>query len=198
TRTSNVNHRPPVITSKLKVTELDLTPGKEHLVCPDCSTWVPITGMLGTPKLVPHHTGRAKAAEPRRCTAGSNRRIDLDIKLDAWRVGVAERAEVAATVAFRRATKVLPKPRTGSVPAVSQLKPTPLTPEAVRVVFIRHREMCPSCKDETKGSTRTVQLCPEGKRLADSYLRLLRQEPKRRAQREAFARERQRFDRQYT
>ncbi len=92
TRTSNVNHRPPVIASDLKVNELDLTPGKEHLVCPDCSTWVPITGMLGTPKLVPHHTGRAKTAEPRRCTAGSNRRVAIDVEADAWRTKLIEGA----------------------------------------------------------------------------------------------------------
>ncbi|MEU6687718.1 hypothetical protein [Streptomyces sp. NPDC046832] len=108
TRTSNVNHHPPIIASDLKAFELDLTPGKEHLVCPECSTWVPITGMLGTPKLVPHHTGRAKTAEPRRCTAGSNRRVTIDVDVTEWGDKVAE---ADATVRGRRSGRANRKPR---------------------------------------------------------------------------------------
>ncbi|MET9954511.1 hypothetical protein ABZ135_23615 [Streptomyces sp. NPDC006339] len=194
TRTKNVNSLPPIVASELKANEIDLTPGKEHLVCPDCSTWVPITGMLGTPKLVPHHTGRAGAADPQRCTDGSNRRVTVDVEVDVWR---AELAEAAPSVASRRATKVLPKPKTGSVPAATQLRPAPLSAESVRLVFARHRTACAVCEQEVTGRDRQPRLCPDGERLVVTYLRLLRQEPRRKAQRDFFARERRRFDRQY-
>ncbi|MFF1511879.1 hypothetical protein [Streptomyces sp. NPDC058326] len=194
TRTSNVNHRPPVIASQLKVTEIDLTPGKEHLVCPDCSTWVPITGVLGTPKLVPHHTGRAKTAERRRCTAGSNRQVTIDVQADAVRTRLIEGAPTAAS---RRATKVLPKPKVKPAPAASQVKPAPLSAEQVRRVFRQHQQQCLACKGEVKNQDGQLLPCPDGERLAVTFLRLLRQEPKRQAVREFFARERRRFDRQY-
>ncbi|OKI31558.1 hypothetical protein A6A28_36050 [Streptomyces sp. CB03578] len=194
TRTSNVNHRPPVIASKLKVNEIDLTPGKEHLVCPDCSTWVPITGMLGTPKLVPHHTGRAKTGEPHRCAAGSNRPVTIDVGADALRTQLIEGTPTAAS---RRATKVLPKPKAQPAPAASQVKPAPLSVEQVRRAFRQHQQQCLACKGEAKNRDGQTLPCPDGERLAVTYLRLLRQEPKRQAVREFFARERRRFDRQY-
>ncbi|GHB32977.1 hypothetical protein [Streptomyces chryseus] len=194
TRTSNINHRPPVIASKLKVSEIDLAPGKEHLVCPDCSTWVPITGMLGTPKLVPHHTGRAKTGEPRRCAAGSNRPVTIDVEAGALRTQLIEGAPTAAS---RRATKVLPKPKVKPVPATSQVKPAPLSAEQVSRVFRQHQQQCLACKGEAKNRDGQTLPCPDGERLAVTVLRLLRQEPKRAAVREFFARERRRFDRQY-
>ncbi|RPK23546.1 hypothetical protein EES37_37965 [Streptomyces sp. ADI91-18] len=194
TRTSNISHRPPVIASELKVTEIDLTPGKEHLVCPDCSTWVPITGMLGTPKLVPHHTGRAMTAEPRRCTDGSNRQVTIDVEADALRTQLVEGAPTAAS---RRATKVLPKPKVKPAPAASQVKPAPLSAEQVRRVFRQHQQQCLACKGEVKNSDGQPLPCPDGERLAVTFLRLHRQEPKRQAVREFFARERRRFDRRY-
>ncbi|WP_051113711.1 hypothetical protein [Streptomyces davaonensis] len=194
TRTPNVNHRPPIIASDLKANELDLTPGKEHLVCPGCSTWVPITGMQGTPKLVPHHTGRANAAEPRRCTAGSNRQVAIDVEVGAWHT---ELIEAVPTTASRRATKVLPKPKVKPVLAASQIKPAPLSAEQVRQAFRQHQQQCLACKGEATGRDGQPLPCRDGERLAITFLRLLRQEPKRRSVREFFARERQRFDRQY-
>ncbi|MFK0223280.1 hypothetical protein ACIQWN_34485 [Streptomyces vinaceus] len=194
TRTSNVNHRPPVIASKLKVNEIDLAPGKEHLVCPDCSTWVPITGMLGTPKLVPHHTGRARTGEPRRCAAGSNRQVTIDVEADALR---RQLIEGAPTTAARRATKVLPKPKVKPAPAASQVKPAPLSAEQVRRAFRQHQQQCLACRGEAKNRDGQTLTCPDGERLAVTFLRLLRQEPKRQAVREFFAQERRRFDRQY-
>src|SRR5260221_14303938 len=60
TRTKRVSHLPPLTVSALAPNEIDLLPGTESLVCPDCRTWCPITGQQGaTPKLVPHHTERA-------------------------------------------------------------------------------------------------------------------------------------------
>ncbi|WP_329202832.1 MULTISPECIES: hypothetical protein [unclassified Streptomyces] len=194
TRTPNVNYLTPITASDLKVNEIDLTPGKEHLVCPDCSTWVPITGTLGTPKLVPHHTGRAKTAEPRRCTAGSNRLVTIDVEADAWRTKLIEGAPTAAC---RRATKVLPKPKVKTAPAATQIKPAPINAEQVSRAFRQHQQQCLACKGEAKNRDGQTLPCPDGERVAVTVLRLLRQEPKREALREFFARERRRFDRQY-
>ncbi|MCX5078805.1 hypothetical protein OHA84_37740 (plasmid) [Streptomyces sp. NBC_00513] len=194
TRTKNVNSRPPVIASKLKVTEIDLALGREHLVCPDCSTWVPITGMLGTPKLVPHHTDRAKTADPRRCTAGSNRQVTIDVEADALRTQLIEGTPTAAS---RRATKVLPKPTVQPAPAASQIKTVPLDAEQVSRTLRQHQQRCLACKGKAENADGQTLPCPDGERLAATRDRLLRQEPKRQAGRDFFARERRRFDRQY-
>ncbi|MEU7592527.1 hypothetical protein AB0B79_05745 [Streptomyces sp. NPDC039022] len=194
TRTKAVNHRPAIIASDLKVNEIDLTPGKEHLKCPDCSSWCPITGMLGTPKLVPHHVSRAGTTAPRRCSPGSNRRVTIDIAVDAWRMRLIE---AVPTTASRRATKVLPKPKVKPAPAASQVMPAPLSAEQVRKAFRQHQQQCAACQREATSRDGDPLPCRDGERLAVTYLRLLRQEPKRRAVRDFFARERQRFDRQY-
>ncbi|MFI1808433.1 hypothetical protein ACH415_33010 [Streptomyces californicus] len=109
TRTKNVSHLPPLLASELKTSEIDLTPGKEHVLCPACKCWTPITGVLGTPLLVPHHTApyHDRTPGPRRRCSNTNRRISLDIEVEKWQ---EQLAEVSASVATRRPTKVLPKP----------------------------------------------------------------------------------------
>ncbi|MGV9248014.1 hypothetical protein [Streptomyces sp. NPDC003710] len=194
TRTPQVNHRPPITASALKANEIDLCPGKEHLICPDCGTWCPITGMQGAPKLVPHHTDRAGTPNPRRCTAGSNRRVTIDVEVGAWRTKLIE---AVPTTASRRATKVLPKPKTQPAPAASQIKPALLSAETIRQAFRQHQQQCHACKGEATSRDGEPLPCRDGERLAVTFLRVLRQEPKRRTVREFFARERRRFDRQY-
>ncbi|MCC3655822.1 hypothetical protein LIX60_31055 [Streptomyces sp. S07_1.15] len=206
TRTPHVNNRPPIAVSALKPNQIDLSSGKESLVCPDCRTWCPITGMQGSnQKLVPHHTEPAGTANPRRCTPGTNRRVVIDVTVAEWRRRLTE---AVPTTASRRATKVLPKPKTTRLPAVSQIKPVPLSAETVRQAFRRHQQQCRACgqafqhrparESGTTGRDGQPLPCHHGERLAVTFLRLLRQEPKRRAVREAFARERRRFDRRYT
>lgn len=58
----------------------------------------------------PHHSLSRPHRHPRRCS-NTNRRIVLDTAVDTWREQLAERTEVSASVASRRPTKVLPKPR---------------------------------------------------------------------------------------
>lgn len=195
TRTKAVSHLPAIITSELPAAEVDLTPGREHLVCPTCERWTPLTGVLGTPKLVPHHTesARNRTEKPTRCS-GSNRRVDTDVDIEHWRT---EWTVAAATAAARRATKVLPKPTVTPAPAPSQITPAPVSAEQVRRAFRRHQQQCLACKGEATDRDGQSLYCRDGERLAETYLRLLRQEPKRRAVRELFARERRRFDRQY-
>ncbi|MEU0119085.1 hypothetical protein ABZ137_36760 [Streptomyces bobili] len=106
TRTKQVSSLPAITVSKLPPNDIDLLPGTESLVCPNCSRWCPITGHNGrNPKLVPHHTGRAGTAEPRRCD-GSNRRVKLDLTIAEWRELLAD---AIAEASSRQATEVLPK-----------------------------------------------------------------------------------------
>ncbi|MFF3208349.1 hypothetical protein [Streptomyces sp. NPDC002962] len=106
TRTKQVSSLPAIVVSKLPPIDIDLLPGTESLVCPDCKTWCPITGHGGrNPKLVPHHTERAGTAEPRRCI-GSNRRVKCDLTITQWRGLLADAITDASS---RQATVVLPK-----------------------------------------------------------------------------------------
>ncbi|MEU9438373.1 hypothetical protein [Streptomyces sp. NPDC048252] len=106
TRTKQVSSLPAIVVSKLPPIDIDLLPGTESLVCPNCKTWCPITGHGGlNPKLVPHHTGRAGTAEARRCI-GSNRRVKLDLTIAEWRRLLADAITDASS---RQATVVLPK-----------------------------------------------------------------------------------------
>ncbi|MYW08574.1 hypothetical protein GT034_09485 [Streptomyces sp. SID2563] len=196
TRTRNVSPLPPLVAARFKAAQIDLTPGKESVLCPSCENWTPITGVLGTPVLVPHHTTpyHDRTTTPRRCS-NTNRRIVLDIAVDTWREQLVERTEVSASVASRRPTKVLPKPKTGSVPATSQIRPVPLSAEQVRRVFRQHQEQCLACRGEATDRNGQTLPCRDGERLAVTVLRLFRQEPGRRAVREFFAGERRRFDR---
>ncbi|MPY36721.1 hypothetical protein FNH09_37540 [Streptomyces adustus] len=118
TRTKKVNPRPPILASTLAATEIDLAPGREHMVCPDCRTWCPITGMNGTPKLVPHHTDPAGTPNTRRCTAGSDRRVTIDVTVGSWSTTLIE---ARPTIDSRRPTKVLPKPAPAPARAVAHI-----------------------------------------------------------------------------
>jgi hypothetical protein len=192
TRTKCVSLRPALAVSTLLPNQLELCPGKEHLVCPDCVTWCPITGtQSSTPKLVPHHTERAGTPGQRRCI-GSNRLVQLDLTVDRWQQRLTD---AIADAAPRRATQALRKPKTPPAPAASQVKPAPLSAEMIRQVFRSHRTQCAACKGEATDKAGESLPCPDGERLAVTYLRLVRQEPRRAKVREFFARERERFDR---
>ncbi|CAM5558275.1 hypothetical protein SPURM210S_03811 [Streptomyces purpurascens] len=67
----------------------------------------------------------------------------------------------------------------------------------MRKAFRQHQQQCPACKGEAVGRDGQPLPCRDGERLAATFLRLLRQEPKRRTIRDFFAQERRRFDRQY-
>ncbi|MYW00383.1 hypothetical protein [Streptomyces sp. SID3343] len=104
-KTLRVSSRPPLAVSSLRPTALDLSPGHEHLVCPDCGCWTPMTGIRSTPHLVPHHTEPAGTlGRPHRCI-GSNRLLTLDIDADLWQ---RHFAQGGAETGARRTTKVQP------------------------------------------------------------------------------------------
>lgn len=105
--------RPALKLSSLPPSHIDLRePLKAVLVCEDCKTWCPITGMQSRiQKLVPHHTGKAGVANAIHCR-GSNRVVEFDMTIVEWHEALADAVTEASS---RTATAVLPKafsPRT--------------------------------------------------------------------------------------
>nr|WP_051748716.1 hypothetical protein [Streptomyces flavovirens] len=135
TRTKRVSNRPAIHVSKMLPNLIDLLPGTESLVCPDCETWCPITGRDGlTPKLVPHHTNRVGTPEARRCS-GSNRLVLLDLTIPQWHHLLADAIKETSP---RRATNVLRKPKAAVAPAITQITPRAAN-LAIRAAFARER-----------------------------------------------------------
>ncbi|MEW2497541.1 hypothetical protein AB0942_29000 [Streptomyces nodosus] len=126
TRSRTVNARPALALSTLKPHQYDLRPACASLVCPDCKTWVPITGLqTKQPKLVPHDTGRAGKDAAVRCRLGSNRLVTVNVTVKKWQ----ERLEDGhAETGHRRRTTVLRKPKTAVAPAISQIAAHKQTP----------------------------------------------------------------------
>ncbi|MFF4534239.1 hypothetical protein ACFY1P_33830 [Streptomyces sp. NPDC001407] len=119
TRTKRASSRPALKLSQLPPSHIDLRqPLKAVLVCKDCGTWCPITGMQSkVQKLVPHHTGKAGVAAAIHCR-GSNRRIEWDMTITEWRQALADADKETSS---RRPTNVLRKPKVAPAPAVSQI-----------------------------------------------------------------------------
>ncbi|MFD8732001.1 hypothetical protein [Streptomyces sp. NPDC059611] len=107
TRTKRVSALPTIKLSQLLPSHIDLRdPLKAVLVCEDCETWVPITGMQSkVQKLVPHHTGKAHVAAALHCRS-SNRRVEFDMTIPEWRHALTDAGTEASS---RQATAVLPK-----------------------------------------------------------------------------------------
>ncbi|MGA5364200.1 hypothetical protein [Streptomyces purpurascens] len=107
TRTKRVSSLPAIRLSQLPPSHIDLRdPLHAVLVCEDCKTLVPITGMGDkVQKLVPHHTGKAGEADAIRCRS-SNRRIEFDMTIPEWCQALADAVKEASS---RQATAVLPK-----------------------------------------------------------------------------------------
>ncbi|WP_331734750.1 hypothetical protein [Streptomyces sp. NBC_00887] len=119
TRSRTVNARLALAISTLKPHQYDLRPDCASLICPDCETWVPITGFqTKRPKLVPHDTGRAGKDAAVRCGLGSNRLVTIDVKVKKWQQRLEDGK---ADTAHRRRTTVLRKPKAVPLPAVSQI-----------------------------------------------------------------------------
>ncbi|MFD5848185.1 hypothetical protein [Streptomyces chartreusis] len=107
TRTKRVSSLPAIRLSQLRPSHIDLrNPLKAVLVCVDCGTWVPITGMQDkVQKLVPHHTGKAYVDAARRCRS-SNRRVEFDMTIPEWCQALTDAVKEASS---RQGTAVLPK-----------------------------------------------------------------------------------------
>lgn len=129
TRSRTVNARPALAVSTLKPHQYDLRPACASLICPDCKTWVPITGIQAkNPKLVPHDTGRAGKDAAVRCRLGSNRLVTVDVTARKWEERLTEGH---AETGHRRPTTVLRKPKVAPALAVSQIAAQKQRPAAV-------------------------------------------------------------------
>ncbi|MFF9025677.1 hypothetical protein [Streptomyces eurythermus] len=119
TRSRTLNSRPALALSTLRPHQYDLRPACASLVCPDCQTWVPITGLqTKKPKLVPHDTGRAFEAPAVRCRLGSNRLVTVDVTVKKWQERLTDGH---SETVHRRRTTVRRKPKVAVAPAVSQI-----------------------------------------------------------------------------
>lgn len=119
TRSRTVNARPALALSTLRPHQYDLRPACASLVCPDCETWVPITGLqTKKPKVVPHDTGRAGKDAAVRCRLGSNRLLLVDVTVRKWEEHLTDGN---SETVHRRRTTVRRKPKVAVVPAVSQI-----------------------------------------------------------------------------
>ncbi|MET9986188.1 hypothetical protein [Streptomyces rochei] len=128
TRSRTVNARPPLALSTLRPHQYDLRPASASLVCPDCETWVPITGLRSTaPKVSPHDTGRAGRDAAVRCRLGSNRLVLVDVTVRKWEERLTDGH---AETVHRRRTTVRRKPKVAVAPAVSQIAAQKQTPTA--------------------------------------------------------------------
>ncbi|MFF9497241.1 hypothetical protein [Streptomyces flaveolus] len=128
TRSRTVNARPALALSTLRPHQYDLRPTCASLVCPDCETWVPITGLqTKKPKLVPHDTGRAGKDAAVRCRLGSNRLVNVDVTVRKWQECLTDGN---SETVHRRRTTVRRKPKVAVAPAVSQIAAQKQTPAA--------------------------------------------------------------------
>ncbi|MFI0742691.1 hypothetical protein ACH4PU_32115 [Streptomyces sp. NPDC021100] len=119
TRSRTVNSRPVLALSTLKPHQYDLRPACASLICPDCKTWVPITGLqTKSPKVVPHDTGRTWKDAAVRCRLGSNRLVNVDVKVRQWEERLTDGN---LETVHRRRTTVRRKPQVAPAPAVSQI-----------------------------------------------------------------------------
>ncbi|MEV0694049.1 hypothetical protein [Streptomyces sp. NPDC050388] len=118
-RSRSVNSRPALTLSTLKPHQYDLRPACASLICPDCKTWVPITGLqTKKPKLVPHDTGRAGKDAALRCRLGSNRLVTINVTVRKWEERLTDGN---SETVHRRRTTVRRKPKVAVAPAVSQI-----------------------------------------------------------------------------
>ncbi|MFC0602265.1 hypothetical protein [Streptomyces palmae] len=118
TRSRSISGRPALALSTLRPHQYDLRPACASLICPDCKTWVPITGFQAKkPKLVSHDTGRAGKDAAVRCQ-GSNRLVTVDVRVTKWEERLVDGH---AETAHRRRTTVRLKPKVAVAPAVSQI-----------------------------------------------------------------------------
>ncbi|WP_328698511.1 hypothetical protein [Streptomyces sp. NBC_00342] len=147
TRTARTNGRPILSLSTIPAQDINLLPGETSLVCRDCETWCPITG-LQTPKTTPHPRPAQQGGH--RCPGG-NQLLNLDVTFDEWR---EQLQAVEATAAYRRAPRQHHKPVPQPPTPVHRLADReskvqsrlPQLLERARCSVLTHRNACPACQ----------------------------------------------------
>ncbi|MEU6593241.1 hypothetical protein ABZ923_29130 [Streptomyces sp. NPDC046881] len=168
TRSRNTSARPALVISTLKPHQYDLRPSCASLICPDCKTWVPITGIQARQqKLVPHDMGRAGKDAAVRCQ-GSNRLVNVDIEFEVWQKRLEDGS---AETAARRRTTVRRKPTVAAAPSVAHMVVQDLDAKGALRLYRAHAEQCTVCQESGHAH------CAEGSPLARLYLYKLRNAP---------------------
>ncbi|WP_328541092.1 hypothetical protein [Streptomyces sp. NBC_00344] len=174
TRTKKVSAREALAVSTLKPHQYDLRPACASLICPDCKTWCPITGIRAkVQKLVPHHAGTANEDKAIRCL-GSNRRVMVDVTYEAWR----RRLETGfAETDGRRSARQYYKPLPVAAKPIAKMTRAPVSGDTALSAYREHLKRCriSTMADRCGGTHR----CADGARLAALYEQLLRTQPRR-------------------
>ncbi|MFJ4569036.1 hypothetical protein ACIP4U_36370 [Streptomyces caelestis] len=165
TRSRTVNSRPALALSTLKPHQYDLRPACASLICPDCKTWVPITGLqTKKPKVVPHDAGHAGKDAAVRCRLGSNRLVIVNVTAKKWEERLTDGN---SETVHRRRTTVRRKPKVAVAPAVSQIAaqkqmPTDDEPGNDRPLWLLRKEQWAATEPAVRDAdTRRAQL-PDG------------------------------------
>ncbi len=141
------NGKPILKVSRLPINAVALYPG-EHptFACqePGCGIWRSLKRRMLIPHPAPSGQGRC---------AGSWQRIEIDMTPEEWVAMRQEQlVEAVQDAAARRPTRVNRKPKVTPPPAVSQMRPRPVTsPEQQRLrnareALAEHRKTCSTCK----------------------------------------------------
>ncbi|MGW3563549.1 hypothetical protein ACWDSL_06550 [Streptomyces sp. NPDC000941] len=184
TRTPNVSARPALAISTLRPHQYDLRPACAQLLCPDCKTWVPITGIQARiQKLVPHHAGTAGEDEAIRCTLGSNRRVIVDVPYEVWWRRLEDGGvEAAGCRSARQHYKPLPAP----AKPVAKMTPAPMNADDALTAYREHLNKCRT--SSATGRCGGTRRCADGARLAALYEQLKRTQKHRDRERREEAR----------
>ncbi|MDX2707799.1 hypothetical protein PV350_33860 [Streptomyces sp. PA03-6a] len=187
-RTKRNNGRAPLRLSKVEPQDVNIREGEvKSIVCPDCKTWRRLMGGNMTLKIREHST-----TDQERC-AGSLQVIKLDMSVEEW----DEKLLAAdSTARVRRSARQHYKPLPAPPKPVARMVPVPATAAGSLTAYREHLAKCraSSVASRCAGTHR----CADGARLAALYEQLQRTQEHRDRTRQAFARERARFDRRYT
>ncbi|MFD6113845.1 hypothetical protein ACFWG0_27575 [Streptomyces yangpuensis] len=175
TRTKKVARREELVLSTLKPHQYDLSPYNASLVCPDCKTWVPITGIQAKiHKLVAHHAaGTAREGARIRCS-GSNRKVKVDVRFDVWEKRFAEGS---AETSGRRSARQHYKPMPAPAAPVTKMAAAPVSAADALDAYRQHLKKCRA--SGVAGRCGGTHRCADGARLAGLYEQLLRTQPHR-------------------
>ncbi|MFD6275055.1 hypothetical protein ACFWFI_05705 [Streptomyces sp. NPDC060209] len=174
TRSRNTAFRPVLAVSALGSHQYDLRPSCASLICPDCKTWVPITGIKAKrQKIVPHDTGVARKDAAARCQ-GSNRLVSVDVPFEVWQRRLEDGS---AETAGRSSGRQHYEPPAPALKPISRMSATQVSADNALTSYAEHIKKCQASRTAEccVGSRR----CAEGARLASLYEQLKRSQPHR-------------------
>ncbi|MEV8057162.1 hypothetical protein AB0P37_11685 [Streptomyces antimycoticus] len=169
TRSRNINPSPPLRVSNLNPHQYDLRPACASLICPECKTSVPITGVRAKiQKLVPHDTGTVHKDASIRCK-NSNRRVTVDVAYEVWQ-RLLEQGGVEA--AGCHSARQHYKPILAPAKPVTKITPAPVNAPDALTAYREHLKKCRA--SSAAGRCGGTHRCADGAGLAALYEQLRR------------------------